>query len=1146
MPEWTKDQQRTIDSRDKNILVSAAAGSGKTAVLVERIKKLIIEEHVDVDRFLITTFTKAASEEMRQRLEKAVRQELGKTGQDGASGTGSDRAFLLRQLQILPSAAIGTFHSFAIDIIRQYFYLTDLEPGFTILDEVQQSIMKRDAVDQVFARRYEESSPEFFAFLERHSSDRNDNALKDNLIKMYNSLRSIPFYMEWAKKKTELMKSQSPSKDMGLLEYIAAETATSLAKAGEYYDKAAELLNTPYSQDIFSKAAEDAANINNAVSRAADYDFMQSFFNTSLNSMRAKKAEQQAFDAVKEEVKELRAQGKKILDKIKDRYYLRSIDDYNAEINAVYEDTKYLVDMIEEFEIIYKSAKAEENAIDMDDVMHYAIDVLEDERAAAEQRQRFRYIFVDEYQDSNMLQETIVRKIARANNLFMVGDVKQSIYKFRLAEPEIFMDKAKEYKHDDNPESMVIDLNSNFRSKENVTKAVNGVFENVMPGYDEDAALHCMAPEGDPGHLTGIHIIDMESVQTEDLESSELEASVVAEIIRDAVGQEFFDVKDKCTKTITYRDIAVLARAGNTVAEIERYLNNEGIPAYGDTGEGYFETVEIQVFMNLLKVIDNMRQDVPLISVMRSAIFGFSVRELAKIRINKKDGSFCTAVREYMASGPDRDLRQKLQNMDDSISMWKEMGKTVPLEELVRVLLYDTGFYDYCSGLPVGRQRVSNLQLIVEKAAVFERTNHSGLNGFLRYVQAMAESKTSEAEAKTIGEGEDVVRVMTVHKSKGLEFPVVIFTGAGRQITGGGGKSSAPIHKDFGIGLKLINRQEHWQKKTLLQNVIAAKQSGENLDEAVRILYVAMTRAKDRLEIVGSVKKQDDLKDVTGLGSYLEMIYPSLKDSDSVDIKIYNRVEESEEGGWHKNKVSDLIAMAQQEGIAEGRLAEEIDRRLSFAYEKTETPIKLKYSVTELNREEAGEGHDSYAVPIASFEPEMTKHKLTAAEVGTIMHLIMEKIDFTKAKALGTEYIDSVADRLVESGKLTPEERAVVQSDKIAAFFDQEIGARAAKAFAEGKLYREKEFILEREIQGQKAVVQGIIDCWFEDERGPVLIDYKNSFMGRGRSIEDIIETYKGQIEIYRDALEGALGKNVEEAYLFLFDIGTFVQIIFQ
>ena len=265
------------------------------------IKKLIIEEHVDVDRFLITTFTKAASEEMRQRLEKAVRQELGKTGQDGASGTGSDRAFLLRQLQILPSAAIGTFHSFAIDIIRQYFYLTDLEPGFTILDEVQQSIMKRDAVDQVFARRYEESSPEFFAFLERHSSDRNDNALKDNLIKMYNSLRSIPFYMEWAKKKTELMKSQSPSKDMGLLEYIAAETATSLAKAGEYYDKAAELLNTPYSQDIFSKAAEDAANINNAVSRAADYDFMQSFFNTSLNSMRAKKAEQQAFDAVKEE-----------------------------------------------------------------------------------------------------------------------------------------------------------------------------------------------------------------------------------------------------------------------------------------------------------------------------------------------------------------------------------------------------------------------------------------------------------------------------------------------------------------------------------------------------------------------------------------------------------------------------------------------------------------------------------------------------------------------------------------------------------------------------------------------------------------------------------------------------------------------------
>lgn len=1150
MAGWTDDQQRTIDTRDKNILVSAAAGSGKTAVLVERIKKLIIEEHVDVDRFLITTFTKAASEEMRQRLETAVREELASC----PDSRSENRSFLLRQLQLLPGASIGTFHSFAIEIIRQYFYLTDLEPGFGILDEVQTTIMKKDAVDSVFSRRYEEEDPAFFAFVKRHSSDRNDNTLKENIVKMYNSLRSIPFYMDWAKARTERMDTDNPSASMGLLDYIAEETAGYLKRAAEYYGKAAELLDTPYSQAVFGKAEEDACRVRDAAAKADDIESMKAFFHGSFNRMTVKKEEKQVFDQVREEVQTLRSQGKKLLDKVRDRYYLRDTDEYDAEIRAVYEDTVYYIGLIEEFETVFREAKSGENAIDMDDVMHYAIGILEDEKAASEQRERFRYIFVDEYQDSNMLQERIVRRIAGRDNLFMVGDVKQSIYKFRLAEPEIFMDKAEEYKRENVPESIVIDLNKNFRSKFNVTEAVNSVFRNVMAGYDENAELHCMAPADEPGHVTGIHIIEEETMQ-DDLGREEREAEIVASLVRDAVGQEIFDVKLGRKRAVGYRDIAVLARAGNTMAEIERYLNNEDIPAYGDTGEGYFETVEIRVFINLLKVIDNMRQDVPLLSVMRSAVFGFTARELAKIRINKRDGSFCSAVRDYMDNGPDRDLQQKLESMDESIGRWKERGRTVPLEELVRILLYDTGYYDYCNGLPVGRQRVSNLRLIVEKAAAFERSNHSGLNGFLRYIEAMEGIKTSEAEAKTISESENVVRVMTVHKSKGLEFPVVIFTGAGRNISGGGSKNSAPMHKDFGIGLPLIDRDAHWRKKTLLQNVIAAKQSRENLDEAVRILYVAMTRAKDRLEIVGCVKTTEKLREAAGTGSYLEMIYPSLKEKDNVSVNIYTGISRDDRAGRHSSKADDLLALVSGETAGpDDAVREEIDRRLRYEYEKkTSGPAKLKYSVTELSREEqeaemgkpaAGqEGLRPHVVSIAEFEPDMTGHKLTAAEIGTVMHLIMEKIDFVKAVAGGIEYIETAADHLVETGKITGEERAAVRAGKIAGFFEASTGKRAAAAFAAGNLHREKEFILEKEIHGENAVVQGIIDCWFEEDSEIVLIDYKNSYVGYGRTVEDIKNTYRTQVGIYREALEGATGKKVKESYLFLFDLGEFVSI---
>ncbi|MFR8073017.1 MAG: UvrD-helicase domain-containing protein, partial [Anaerovoracaceae bacterium] len=446
----------------------------------------------------------------------------------------------------------------------------------------------------------------------------------------------------------------------------------------------------------------------------------------------------------------------------------------------------YLTGLLKEFEEIFREMKADRNMVDFDDVMHYAILILRDDMAADEYRKRFRYIFIDEFQDSNMLQEAIVGRITDGRNLFMVGDVKQSIYKFRLAEPEIFRRKYQLYARQSEENSVKIDLNSNFRSKLLVTETVNRVFSSAMEGYDENARLKCTVDEVHPGMATQCHIVD--GSEAEDIRGDlDPEAQLVAELIRESLGNEIYDVKKGVARKVEYRDIVVLSRSRSAIGRMERFLNNEGIPAYGENTGGYFETVEVQVFVNLLRIIDNTRQDIPLISVMRSPVFDFHVRELAAVRIEKRDGSLYDAVRAFAEAdlGGDEDaaaLAAKIEEMFHQIACWKELKNTVTLEELTRILLYDTGYFDYCSGLPAGKRRISNLRLLVEKAGQFEQNSHSGLYGFISYIEAMKKNNISIGEAKVLGEGENVVRVMTVHKSKGLEFPIVILTGMGRMI----------------------------------------------------------------------------------------------------------------------------------------------------------------------------------------------------------------------------------------------------------------------------------------------------------------------------------------------------------------------------
>ena len=1037
------------------------------------------------------------------------------------------------------------------------------------------SILKKGK-DALFETRFEEDFDRFKAFLRKYSGDRNENRLKDNMISLYDELRSVPDYFRWAKESTEWFCKDDALVSTGIAQFLIQAFYDGIAKARRYYEEAAELLEDSSVLILAAKAREDVDRLDSleeimsidpepGVSRWDELDLLfragEMLGDLKFNTMRATKDEKDDYEAVKEIVSALRKKGKKEIDDLRKKYFSRSRKEAEEELKQLYEDTSYLIELLEEFEQIFREKKQEKNMVDFDDVMHYAMKILDDPMAAQEYREKFAYIFIDEFQDSNMLQEIIAGKICRENNLFMVGDVKQSIYKFRLAEPEIFRSKYELYKKEEETQSEKIDLNSNFRSKRNVTRTVNSVFEAVMDDYDEDAKLHCTAPEEYPAIKPCDHPGQNGHGRAGGRGNRERGSR---DRHRPDRGRK--QGKDDLRREKRRRTSSGLPRHRHPVAKPPYDPGNGkgsqrsgASPAFGENPGRYFESVEIEIFVNLLKVIDNTRRDIPLISVMHSPIFDFTEKELAGIRLAFREGSFYQAVCSYEEAGKnteaaepaepvEKPLQEKIRKMREQLDYWKQLRRTVSLEELLRVLLYETGYYDYCSGLPVGKQRISNLRMLVEKAATFEESNYTGLYGFLSYIDAMKKNNLSMGEAKAIGENENVVRIMTVHKSKGLEFPVVILAGAGRTIRFRGSGGSMEMHKDCGIGLPLVNREEGWHRKTLLQRVIEGKKATEELEEEVRILYVALTRAIDRLEIVGTVKDLESLdEERAGRSSFLDMVYAPLKQAGEeicVESPEVMAGASPEQSGSHS--AEDLMQRLRQTAQRvstyqlsdeENSRMEQITENLSYEYPYQEAvKVKSKYSVTEL----AG-GSTDLADEILLQKPEFTReHKgLTAAQRGTAMHLVMERLDFAKALEQGRSYIQQTVEQLRSTGSLSEEEAKAIRIDQILGFFAENVGKRAARA---GSLQKEREFIIQKDVSGEQAIVQGVIDCFFEEEDGMVLIDYKNSYVDSEEAEEEIRQRYAEQLALYKEALEASWGKPVKETYLYLFHLKKFIR----
>ncbi len=1163
---WTDKQSEAIYDRGNSLLLSAAAGSGKTAVLVERIISLLTESGASLDRMLIVTFTKAAASEMRERLRK----KLGERFKDADEEV---KKLIKRQLSLIGRAEICTFDSFAQRLVRNYYQVIGVDPGLKVCDNYKSSILKKEAMDEMFTAFYEKKDEDFLDYLDHYSSARSDMGARDLVLDLYEYTDTLPSPEAFL---------EDPFFSVEKLMVLAGDFALlALERALAYCERLKELFekeDMPKCLKTAKDAWSDMDSMISGIKSGHVEETMSHICAYKFPTLAAGKAdEKEKKKALDELIKAYWDKGaKEAINDFRDAFKGISKERLEDEKKRLEKAVSQLCFLTKEFSRRYKEKKSKAGFMDFSDGEHFALEILKNDDVRKECREKYRCVFVDEYQDCNPVQESLIEAISSGDNLFTVGDVKQSIYRFRHAEPGLFLSRYDDYaRGKENCKN--IDLNSNFRSKKTIIDFVNRLFENLMTkessgmDYDENAALKEGIPYGGPENCLyepELYLVDTREDEEADeaiadLKSAELEAVNAAEIIskyHDG-GFEIFD-GDK-PRPLMYRDMVILLRSAKTKAEIYyEALTKRGIPVYLDRNEGYFDTPEIQVFINLLRIIDNPRQDVALISVLYFPSFGFSAEELARIRIEgrksgKRHPSFYDAFRFVSEQGPS-DLAQKCREVLKRLDGWKTKASALPLADFLWDLLSESGIFVFAAGLSSGEQRVANLRALVDKAEDFERTNTGGIYSFISYIDVISDenSKVSTGQSSVASEEDDVVRIMTVHKSKGLEFPFVLFASCGGRLSGGKDHPRAVFHKDLGTSMVISNPSNYSYVKPVSFKLIEAKKKKEELAEEIRILYVAATRAKDIFVMSAAVKGAEaeagkaGIYEIKGAGcsSFAQMTIPAIADG-----KLIIKQRSSLDSLSEERAAADAKALRKslEEGfdIDSSKLSireDEIKRRLSFDYSpSSEESEKKKYSVSELAREEREkEGKASYEFDKEPAKPKFLtgKMKLSSASIGTAYHKVMQHIPFTR-EAGDVMYVKEFVDSLLTKGVLTEDEAAAVRPDRIAEFFKSGIGKKVCSAKT---VKKETPFVIKHVREGRTVLLQGTIDCWFEDEGKIYLVDYKSNYLDlkdKQSELERLKEEYKTQLKLYREALEKILGRKVEASYLYLFSAGEYISI---
>jgi len=1164
MPNWTSDQQAAIETRQSNLLVSAAAGSGKTAVLVERIIQLIIESHVGIDEMLIVTFTNAAASEMRERIVSALYDQLEK----------EDNPFLREQVNKIQKASIMTLHAFCIGVVRNNAHFIEVDPGFKVGDTVELNILAKEVMDIILEEAYEEASNSFHYFIESYSENREDKKIQNLIKSTYQFIQSQPDPIKWLEETVDEL--HNPKR---YIEILKANIKFDLEAAVEILESASILVESPDGPEEYDEMIQsDLLNVTRLIELLEDLNgFVDGV--RQVKHMRLKsisKARKEEVDmTLADEVKALRKQYKDILDDIKSMFEHKSVDDYLEDIKTVEPMMAELCRLVSMYQTRFNFEKLEKNIVDFNDLEHLALRALEHEDVRAYYRKKYAYIFLDEYQDSNLVQETLINRIKRENNVFLVGDVKQSIYKFRLADPTLFMEKYHSYSKEEGSLNRRIDLKKNFRSRKEILEGINFLFESLMSEsfgemvYDDDAKLYT-GIDFKPIEDDSIKVNIIEGTYQGDdllqeLTSAEVEAKSVVKEIKALIGKKSYDRKKDCYFDLEYRHMVILMRAVSSWAPVfNDVFLKEGIPLFADFQGGYFDAIEIKMFVDLLRLIDNPYQDLPLLTVLRSPIFDFTTEDLIEIRIQTPKTYYYESFFEFDG---DALLIKKVNGVKTLLEDWKHKSRYMRLDELIWHIMITTGYFQYVGAMPGGKSRQGNLKLLIDRAEQMEKANFSSLYQFVETVDKMHKSNADMGTAKIISENENVVRIMSIHKSKGLEFPVVIVAGMGKKFNLRDAYQEVLLHKNLGIGPKFIDPIHRVGFDTLPKKLIKRQIRFESLAEEMRVLYVALTRAVDKLILVGTVKniegqskkwcRGDQIHNLMSGQSYLDWLmmilskHPVSKDIWSLAEKPYLGLHDHQTH-WTlsfqtREDLYDSISKVPTQSLASvldniGQFEnEEISQLLTekfnevYPYSIHELPSK--FSVTELKRLEQNKG--------PTFEPLNTTPNFlkkeqvkTGAEIGTLTHFVMQKLDRKN---------DNIESQLLEfknTKLLSEEDYKYLNPERFYKFFSSDLGVRYKNAAI---VEKEKAFVLKKklEITGDDDIlIQGIIDCYFEEEDGIVLIDYKTDYLYGDENV--LVERYKAQLELYKEAIERITQKVVKETFIYSFhkDKGILIDLV--
>lgn len=1199
---WTNEQQAAIDSRGQTLLLSAAAGSGKTAVLVERIiRRLLDKEYpIDITELLVVTFTKAAAAEMRDRIGTALMKALSETKDPRVE----------RQLALLPSAQISTLHAFCQHVIRKYFYTIDLDPAFSIAGEEELNLLRRQVLEDVFLSYYEddEKASILYPLADMFGSDRGDDILMDTVSRMYTYARSLAWPEHWLKEAARAydVAPDAVIDDMVWAGPIKDAVRRILEEDARLYDGVLYHLRQ---REAFAPAcdtfvAEQAALRQAAQARSWDdlSRFVRAIDFPRLKSLRKLSDDDKA---VWERCKKVRDDVKKdVIKTLQAVYFSATPEEWLDGMRAMKPVMDGLVTLTLDFAKAYGAAKKEKGWIDFSDLEHFCLQILlapdaspehpVPSAAAEELRSQYEEVFIDEYQDTNGVQELITRLVSGEDNRFMVGDIKQSIYRFRLADPTLFLEKYQSFSRDEKAVQRCIDLGRNFRSVPVVLDAVNAVFSRAMTAeaagmdYGEREKLYAgrQAPDDERwiGGPVEVDIVPTPSDEEDDDGSTafEKECRFIAGRIGELLASGRMAArKDGTLEPLSYRHIVVLLRSMAGKADVLiQALQEGGIPSYAEQSGGYFAAVEVQVMLALLRCIDNPEQDLAMAAVLRSPLVGLDETALAGVRL-AGDGTLWQNLPAFVASLPDGvDEKEDLQQFMTAFDSWRTYSRRHGVAELLQRLYDDTAYVDFVGAMPGGDVRQANLKALYDRARQYEEAGFRGLFRYLQLMDKMKEDGLDLAPAKVVSEKEDVVRIMSIHKSKGLEFPVVFVADMGKAFNRRDTQDQILFHNRLGIGLKQYDPEWRMSYPTLIWSGIAAQLRWEGTAEEERILYVAMTRARDQLILTGHSSHIDrDWQRWTSrlnpaqAKSYFDWVMPAaLAPFGAKADADYARPGAAwQDAVWQVRIARAVPAGTVEEGAYDGEPRLEalrrgdltgtpvpswLDEQLSWQYAYPQAVrTAAKFSVSEVKRRyqelHSDELQDEAAlsVPAAAVIPTAPgeddafaalppwlageEAAVSGAQRGTALHKALQYI--TPAADQTTATLRREIDAFVRQGLLSREEAKLVYVPVLAAFCQSDIGRRMAES---PELHREYPFTvllaggdpLPETETGEQILIQGVIDCLFREDDAWILVDYKSD---RLETADAFRSRYAVQLALYKRAVEQITHRPVEETYIY-------------